>query len=98
MSNGSGQSKAPYIIICSGRIDVRAAGGSAKQQRLKAASDAARNLVSYYRDKVTGEQTQPISALQHEIMDNIDTWNNHEVDNAVTLMFELLDELEDEIH
>jgi len=88
-------SKAPYIIICDGRIDVLNA--AKKQDKLQAASSAAKNLTSYYGERCTLAQTAPISDLQHQMMNNFDSWNNHEVNNAVTQMFMLLDELEDEM-
>lgn len=99
MANGSGQSRAPYIIVCAGRIDVleAAPGTQPHQRQLKAASDTARNLVSYFADRLTAEQTTPISKLQHSMMDNFDRWGPHEVEIAVAQMFELLDELEDQM-
>lgn len=99
MSNGTGQSKAPYIIICAGRIDLLAAapGTQPFQRQLKAASDAACNLVSYFGDRLTAEQTAPISRLQHSMMDNFDKWGAHEAEIAIEQMFELLDELEDQM-
>lgn len=93
MANGTGQSKAAYIIICSGRIDVEAATTSVL--RLKAASDTARNLVVFYGDKVTEADTLPISELQHEMMENMRKWGNAKAHTKVAEMFELLDALED---
>ena len=89
----NGQSKAAYIIICSGRIDVEVAANS--KQKIKAASDAARNLVTFYGDQVTGAETAPISDLQHEMMDNMNTWSKSQADAKVAEMFDLLDALED---
>lgn len=94
MSNG--QSKAPYIIICGGRIAVLEAKGTHAQ--LKAASDAAVGLTTYYGERCTATQTAPISQLQHDMMDNFNTWNKQEADAAIDEMFELLNELEDEMH
>ena len=90
-----GQSKAAYIIICSGQIDVLNA--PKRQDKLKAASDAARHLTSYYGERCTAAQTAPISDLQHEMMDNFDSWNNTQVDSNVAIMFGLLHDLEDEM-
>lgn len=94
MSNG--QSKAPYIIICSGRIDFLAA--STKQEQIQAASNAARNLVVFYGDRVTAEDTGPISDLQHEMMDNMShtgQWTKSQTEAKVDEMFALLDALEE---
>lgn len=88
-------SKAPYIIICSGRIDVLNAAKN--QDKLKAASDTARHLTSYYGERCTAEQTTPISELQHQMMENFKTWNKAQTNQAVTDMFALLDALEDEM-
>ena len=88
-------SKAAYIIICSGRIDVLNA--SKRQAKLKAASDTARHLTSYYGEKCTAAQTTPISDLQHSMMVNFDSWSNTQANQAVTDMFALLDALEDEM-
>lgn len=96
MSNGGvGGSRAPYIIICQGRIGVLNA--KADGDRLQAASDSAAALVSYYGDKLTQAQTDPISGLQHSMMDNFDSWTKSDVDTAVASMFALLDDLEDEM-
>lgn len=88
-----GPSEAPYIIICSGRIDQLAAEGKTASQ-IKAASDAARNLVVYFGERVTIDDTKPISDLQHEMMDNFTTWSKDEVTAKVNEMFGLLDALE----
>lgn len=98
MSNGTGQSKAPYIIICSGEIDVLAAGSqSVSVLKVKAASDAARNLVSYYGDRLTAEDTQPISHLQHTMMEALPSVKKAAAEMMVSEMFDLLHALEDRL-
>lgn len=95
MSNGTGQSKAPYIILCGGRIHVL--NSKDHKDKLQAASDAAVGLTSYYGKRVTAEQSTPISDLQHQMMDNFDVWSKTEAEQAVTDMFALLDALEEEM-
>lgn len=96
MSNGGPVgSRAPYIIICQGRIGVLNA--KTDGDKLQAASDCAAALVSYYGEKLTLEQTEPISDLQHSMMDNFDSWTKDDANLAVASMFVLLDDLEDEI-
>jgi hypothetical protein len=65
MANGTGQSKAPYIIICSGEINLAAARDALG--RMQAASNCAAALVTYYGEKLTLADTQPISELQHDM-------------------------------
>lgn len=90
-----GPSEAPYIIICSGRIDRLVAASQTKEAlQIKAASDAARNLVVFYRDQVTIDDTGPISDLQHEMMDNFGKWSKVDTDAKIDEMFALLDALE----
>jgi hypothetical protein len=95
MANGTGQSKAPYIIICGGRIDVLNA--KTKEDKLQAASSAAVRLVTYFGNKLNAIQTAPISNLQHQIMENLSTWNRSRAEQGVTDMFALLDALENEM-
>jgi hypothetical protein len=60
-------SRAPYIIICNGRIEL---GTAANQfQKLRAASSCAAALVTYYGNRIGLADTLPISELQHEMMD-----------------------------
>jgi hypothetical protein len=92
MANGTGQSKAPYIIICAGRIDLAAAKNGI--ERIQAASRAAANLVTYYGDKLTFEDTAPISTVQHAMMEELQTRRRLDVDDLVDEMFVLLDALE----
>lgn len=96
MSNGDPEpSLSPYIIICNGRI----AASPNPNSKIIAASQAATNLVSYYGvtlgKKLTGKDTEAISILQHEMMDNMDSWTPEEIDSKVVEMFDLLDALED---
>lgn len=86
-------SRAPYIIICNGRIEVEAS--KKPEEKIRAASNAAMNLTSYYGERCTAAQTTPISDLQHQMMGNLNRWNTLEVNAAITQMFDLLDELED---
>lgn len=96
MSNGGpAGSRSPYIIICNGRIAVL--NTKSDGDKLAAVSSAATALVSYYGDKLTQEQTDPISELQHSMMDNFNSWNKDEINTGVVSMFALLDDLEDEM-
>lgn len=60
-------SRAPYIIICQGRIEVALTKNGFEM--ILAASRTAVNLVTYYGDRLTDTDTYPISKLQHEMMD-----------------------------
>lgn len=94
MSNGeAGGSRAPYIIICNGRINLLEAKGSGG--KIQAASGAASALVTYYGDQLSSEDTKPISDLQHEMMDNMGKWTKAEAKAKVAEMFALLDALEE---
>jgi len=91
-------SRAPYIIICNGRI--AAALASSGFEMIRAASQAATNLVTYYGDRAGLTDTLPISELQHEMMDLINgraTTRRREprADEMVDEMFALLDALEE---
>lgn len=98
MANGlppSG-SRAPYIIICAGRIEAALAPNGF--QVIRAASNCAAALVTYYGDRLTYEDTKPISKLQHDMMDLvIGRTREHSLGAAsemVDEMFALLDALE----
>lgn len=93
MSNGTGPSRAPYIIICSGEIDTIIATTPAL--KIQAASNAAKALTSFYGDKLTAADTQPISDLQHKMMDSLPKVKKADADAMVAEMFALLHELED---
>lgn len=72
MPNGdptTGQSKAPYIILCGGRIDALAAQNDPAKV-IAAASTAAVRLTTFYDLKgwLTLEDSEPISELQHSMM------------------------------
>ena len=90
-------SRSAYIIICNGRIEVDAAKHPRDRVRqiISAASRAAANLTTYYGERLTAEQSTPISDLQHEMMDNAGEWSIPETETKVTQMFALLNELED---
>lgn len=99
MSTPEGGSRAPYIIICNGRIDLAAARNNIEM--IQAASRAATSLVSYYGDKLTYTDTKPISKLQHEMMDLVTSsasdrmpQTHRSPDEMVDEMFALLDALE----
>lgn len=92
-------SLADYIIICQGRIDVALAKNGFEM--IQAASRGAVALVTYYGDRLTDEDTKPISDLQHKMMDLVSTRakgrTRHEplsADEMVDQMFALLDALE----
>lgn len=101
MANGlppSG-SRVPYIIICAGRIEAALAPNGF--QTIRAASNCAASLVTYYGDRLTYEDTKPISKLQHEMMDLVSgraiartRAQPLGADEMVDQMFALLDALE----
>lgn len=97
MSQPPAGSRAPYIIICSGRI--AAAATDDPVQKLKAASDCATALVCHlaivHGDDLTSTDTQPISDLQHFMMDNLLTLKKDEAEVKVKEMIGLLYQLED---
>lgn len=90
-------SGANYVIICSGRIAALSTLNPI--QKIRAASDCAAQLTSHI--EATHKGTQPdvsaVSALQHEMMDNMLTMSDAEVDQKVAEMFDLLDALEDAV-
>lgn len=88
-----GGSRAPYIIICNGRIDLAASRNGV--DRVQAASRAATNLVMYYGERLTAVDTEPISRVQHAMMDRLSQRGIAGVDDLVDQMFALLDALED---
>lgn len=102
MANGEAvsASRAPYIIICNGRIDVALAKNGFEM--IRSASHAAANLVTYYGERLTDADTRPISQLQHEMMDVVEgrgapRTQSTEFRDAVEMvneMFALLDALE----
>lgn len=97
MPKPRGHNPSIYIIICGGRINnLRAVS---PQDKIGAASECAVRLVSQlellYPGDITKEQSQPITDLQHEMMDNMTTWTKAEAESKVVEMFDLLDALED---
>jgi hypothetical protein len=96
MSQPPSGSRAPYIIICSGRIAASATNDPV--QKLKAISDCATALVSHlavvHGDQLTFEDTQPISDLQHEIMDGLHEFSKDDAEEKVRDMVRLLYRLE----
>lgn len=100
MANGDppSGSRAPYIIICNGRINVALAKSGFEM--IRSASRTAADLVVYYGDRVTDADTKPISELQHAMMDLVDgttTRTRQERNSAAEMvdeMFALLDALE----
>lgn len=92
MAIDDGGSRAPYVIICNGRIDLLTA--QTPRDRVKAASHAARDLVMYYGDSLTEKDTAPISTLQHAMMDALEANETRKAEEMVDEMFTLLDGLE----
>lgn len=97
MSNGDPPpaSTATYIIICSRRTAVAAA--KTVQEKIVNASMCAAELCSFIE---TQHDVQPadfaaVSALQHEMMDNLQVWKEKEAEAKIAEMFDLLDALED---
>jgi hypothetical protein len=98
MANGdTGQSKAPYIIICSGRIEVLAAKNNPAEQ-IAAASRAAADLTTFYDLKgwLTIEDSEPISELQNSMMTMLfnGDMKQGEAEKMVRDMFTMLSLLE----
>jgi hypothetical protein len=92
-------SRAPYIIICQGRIEIGTATGPL--QRIVASSRCAAALVTYYGNRIGLVDTLPISELQHEMMDLINgraiartRQQPKSADEMVDEMFAQLDALE----
>lgn len=92
-------SRAPYIIICNGRIESALAPNG--YQMIRAASNCATALVAYYGERLTYADTKPISELQHEMMDLVSgraiartRQQPISADEMVDQMFALLDQLE----
>lgn len=90
-------SLADYVIICDGRIDV--AISSNGFHRIRAASRTATELLKFYGDRVTDADAQPISNLQHEMMDLVEGKPSKRIsaDDMVDQMFGLLEALEDKM-
>ncbi len=91
-------SRAPYIIICNGRMEVLATEADDGPGKLVAASNAATDLVKYFDLKGAKLQlgdTKLISDLQHYMMDNMHTMSIEDVDGHVRQMFVMLDAMED---
>lgn len=89
-------SRAPYIIICNGRIELALAKSGFEMIRV--ASRAATNLVTFYGEQLTDADTRPISDLQHKMMDVVSSRNaTHSSIEMVDEMFALLDALEDKM-
>lgn len=90
-------SQANYIIICRGRIAYAAANTTV--DKVKALSDVATELVCHIDTMNPGElgdaDTQPISDLQHFLMDNLGSITPQQVEVKSVEMFALLDALED---
>lgn len=88
-------SKANYIIICDGRINVLSTNDPV--EKIRYASDCAARLVSHV--ELVGTLSEPdaevISNLQHAMMDALPSIKKPEVDVMVADMFKLLDALED---
>lgn len=90
-------SKAPYIIICQGRTEVLDENTASK--KICAASRCASELVQHmalvHKNKLTFEDTKPISDLQHEMMDDLKKYTKREATEKCEEMFTLLYALED---
>lgn len=90
-------SQANYIIICEWRTR---ADTDDKETQIIAASSCAARLVSHidvmHPGKLTKAHTQPISDLQHYLMDNKRKLTKAQVKAKVAEMFEMLDALEKE--
>lgn len=98
MPNGTPDSGAPYIIICSSRIAVAIA--KEPTEKLNAVSKGASELCSYYalrlRNTLDPLKLKPISKLQHEIMDNLGM-KKDEAEAKCLEMLGLMDALEHEL-
>jgi hypothetical protein len=101
MSNGDPPpvSGAPYIIICSRRIDHALA--SNEEEEIQAASRCAADLTAYlqvrYRSSFNPADCENISVLQHALMDHVRDeakLSKDEVDAKVQSIFSECDALE----
>lgn len=89
-------SRAPYIIICSGRTAEMGAGSIA--ERIIAASNCAAQLCAFletnHGSEVEPDDFREVSDLQHYLMDNMDKLKPQEATAKIKEMFKLLYELE----
>lgn len=93
MANGDppSGSRAPYIIICAGRIDV--ALSRSGFEMIRAASRCAADLVSYYGDRLTDADTKAISDLQHDMMDIVEGKTTMRMPAPPNTSAEMVDEM-----
>lgn len=97
MSNGDPppQSSAPYIIICSGRIEVESA--KATEGKIVAASLCAARF-SAFMQVAYGEgiedALQPLSVIQHHLMVSFYQMNKSEAEAKIAEMFDCMTAIE----
>lgn len=97
MSNGVGDSRAPYIIICDTRTRISTA--ETPSAKVTAATSGAAQLASFmelrYGDRLKTEDLVSISELQHEMMDNVHTYDVDAAEAVCREMVRRLYELEE---
>lgn len=90
-------SRASYIIICGGRINVLNAKGVG--EKIAAASNCGCALTSYlgivHGALLTDADTRPISDIQHYLMEHFDSIVKTEAEQRIAELFHLFDELEE---
>jgi hypothetical protein len=91
-------SKAPYIIICNGRIQVMLTSSDRHLEKIGYASRAATELVTYYGitigKRLDPVDVKPLSDHQHWLMANMFSLTIDEVDYHIQKLFTKLDALE----
>lgn len=96
MANGDGRSKAPYIILCSGRTAALATNDPAN--KICYTSECAAAFMSHLEitrpGEVTDEEYEQVSELQHAMMGVVTTEKKREADEMCQHMFGLLNGIE----
>lgn len=99
MSNGTGQSKAPYIILCAGQLAVLST--DKPKEKLNHASQCAANFVTYadtvHPGVLATSDYETISELQHSFMDIMPTATKDEANRLSADMFVLLENAEQKL-
>ena len=101
MSNGIPDSGAPYIVICSGRIDVGLANNydsKVSAAGLSAAAFSAFMAQAYPSDELTAD-LHSISVLQHKLMNHaigVEKLTHEQIDATITELFDAMSAIEQE--
>jgi hypothetical protein len=99
MSNGTGQSKAPYIIICAGQTGVRSVDNPS--HKITYASECAADFMKHMEitrpGQVSDEDFETVSDLQHAMMNVVASATLAEAEKLCKDMFTLLRGIEDRL-